>query len=346
MMKILKTPERNFDLDSDDSFAIKSARNTILKKNVSAIIDGLREKNERTIHENQTDQSKDIKDQSFKHDGINASADKYMDHSNASLFDNVNYDDGESINYEKSVFLKEDSDNTTFRSKAYKFVMTARSTAIFFVKKYFLICAISLLVAIVAVNVGRINKPPKYAYEKDISRLHEQNENLKKIIKKITSSRFATREVNICKIEKGTTIDCDKSAKPYRYGIIFRRSGRHIHCVMSDNVDIGECFAMRGCQGKIVFNFSKKYKIHKIGVFHPHGSKMNSSIKNFQVVGMADGKEVASDMFLYKDTGNYQEFYLKEKNDLDSLHFNVLSNHGNRSYTCIYKIFIFIEETL
>lgn len=109
---------------------------------------------------------------------------------------------------------------------------------------------------------------------------------------------------------------------------------------MSDRIELGECYNMKGCKGKMVFIFNEMYKIAKIGIFHPlHGIK-NAMVKDFKIIGVKDSKENVLGSFDYDKSANFQEFII-ESNEKCKIVFNVQSNHGNKNYTCIYKIFYF-----
>lgn len=133
---------------------------------------------------------------------------------------------------------------------------------------------------------------------------------------------------NIADITYGASVS--KHSEIYKYG--FFKS------IKSDPNSIFETgltnFSLEKNNGFIEIKFKLKFKISKIGIYHPEIANFKSSIENFSIL-MKDKK------YNFKYSGNgYEEFSFEEL-ETDLLRIEWSSNHGESKYTCIYRIFVY-----
>ncbi|ELQ74436.1 Spindle pole body protein [Trachipleistophora hominis] len=363
MLKLLKTPESSFNLDSDDSFALKSAKPNILKKKVSDIINGLHEKhgdgnykndeNERKMLNTENEEISDEKTNESDNEPKLHTDDTYctedvrerVEHSSErnDAMDNTALTGYDTINYERSIFLEK---NGGVVSQLYQAARVVRNKLTYFLKQHFWVLLISVLMVYIVAYLNRTHGTTEEDYKKDIQLLRTQNKGLQDMISKLAVPKRTKRVFNVCRIEEGTVIDVPNSARPYYYGLVFKRTGRHINSVMSESLEPGDCFIMDGTTGHFIFRFTRPFKIVRVGIFHPMSKKKASAVRNIKITGMDESEKVELGEYEYKEAGAYQEFELHNDRSFSALDFNVLSNHGAKDHTCVYKIYIFAEENM
>jgi len=360
MLKLLKTPESSFNLDSDDSFALKSAKPNILKKKVTDIINGLHEKqadhgydddeNKPKITNDEHEASSNDQLNESDHDRYDASDDAHQNYYNGEHSSEISEEkhvDGtaltgcNAIDYERSVFLDK---NGSIKSQFCRLTCIVKNKITSFIRRHFVVLFVSILTIFIVTYLNEAHNTTEEDYKKDIQLLRTQNKSLQDVVSKLSVQKPAKRVFNVGRIEEGTMIDIQNSAKLYYYGLIFRRSGRHINSVMSEGLELGNCFIMNGTEGHIIFKFSRPFKIVRIGLFHPASKKSASAIKNIRIMGGNGEKKDNLGEYVYKGAGRYQEFELHNDICFEALDFGVLTNHGARDHTCVYKIYVFAEE--
>lgn len=360
MLKLLKTPESSFNLDSDDSFALKSAKPNILKKKVTDIINGLHEKQADHGHDDDENRLKITNDEHEEgsnnqlnesdHDRYEVSDDAHQNHYNdehsserseEKHVDNTAITGCNTIDYERSVFLDK---NDSTKSQLCRLTCIVKNETASFIKRHFVVLFVSVLTIFIVTYLNRAHNTTEEDYKKDIRLLRAQNKSLQDVVSKLSVQKPAKRVFNVGRVEEGTIIDIQNSAKPYYYGLIFQKSGRHINSVMSEGLELGNCFIMSGTEGHIIFKFARPFKIVRIGLFHPASKKNARAIKNIKIMGINGNKKENLGEYVYKGAGRYQEFELHNDTSFEALDFGILSNHGARDHTCVYRIYVFAEE--
>lgn len=331
ILKFVKTPESSFQLDSDDSQILRrGGKDEIKKKDENKKYfrpdyemsdsekesENMNEKKSNEISEEEKNESgknivkkKELKN--LEYENLN-----YANHYSDSFQNNsvkMNDDLENDIFYEKSIYLKNDENRANWFKK-----LIFREN---FSKKLIITILLSILFFLIIKNLSLSNKKDDLI-EKLIN-LEYEIENIKKIKPK--------KIIDIGRIEKGTQIL--SFPEPYKYGLIWKKTGGNILNIFSENYD--SPYAMSGDTGKIIFLFQKSVRIKKIGIIYPPKKSVENALKKFSV---------NDETFEYENVGFYQEFLFKNVKKIDDLKMEILSNHGNKKFTCIYKIYIWIEE--
>ncbi|KRH95212.1 Spindle pole body protein [Pseudoloma neurophilia] len=137
---------------------------------------------------------------------------------------------------------------------------------------------------------------------------------------------------DIAKIGNGTTITAHPAE--LTWGFIWKRKGANVLSILSENFDTP--FLFKGSIGTFTFNFSGIKKINSIGLVYPEEVQNTSAIKDFSIETSEQ-----SENFSYNTPEKFQEFSLSSPIISDSLVFKILTNHGNKKCTSVYKIYIF-----
>lgn len=103
----------------------------------------------------------------------------------------------------------------------------------------------------------------------------------------------------------------------------------------------GHCYSFNGSEGKLALAFKNEKIIKKIGISHPIFDSRSSAIKNFTVDCLVHNQEQRVGEFEYEIPGDpFQQFAIPPTK-CTGLVIRVKSNHGNKEYTCIYKVHAF-----
>lgn len=101
------------------------------------------------------------------------------------------------------------------------------------------------------------------------------------------------------------------------------------------------CYSFRGSEGKLAIAFKNEKVIRKIGLLHPLYENRQSAIKRFTVDCLVNNDHVRVGEFEYEIPGDsFQQFTIRPTRCTGVI-FRVVSNHGNKEYTCIYKVYAF-----
>ena len=110
----------------------------------------------------------------------------------------------------------------------------------------------------------------------------------------------------------------------------------------------GECWAFKGTQGYLVIELSSPMSPTKFSIEHipksmsPNGN-IDSAPKDFVVYGLESSEQdpnpIKLGRFTYDDEGEPIQMFQVEENDrtFKYIELNILSNHGNINYTCLYR---------
>jgi SUN domain-containing protein 1/2 len=110
----------------------------------------------------------------------------------------------------------------------------------------------------------------------------------------------------------------------------------------------GECWAFKGTQGYLVIELSSPMRPTRFSVEHipksmsPTGT-IDSAPKDFVVFGLEnsdqDPNPVNLGRFTYDDNGDPIQMFESAPTDrtFKFIELNILSNHGNINYTCLYR---------
>ncbi|KAK6642973.1 hypothetical protein RUM43_004475 [Polyplax serrata] len=110
----------------------------------------------------------------------------------------------------------------------------------------------------------------------------------------------------------------------------------------------GDCWAFKGAKGQILIGLSKSIVISAITIDHirHRNYTIQSAPKQFSVFGVsernhAEGSGIFLGTFEYKTSGpEVQTFLILPPVEIafEMVRFKFESNHGNKDYTCVYKI--------
>ena len=137
---------------------------------------------------------------------------------------------------------------------------------------------------------------------------------------------------NIASLDQGCTVNYRQSSIPYTYGFL-RRKYTDPHVILSGD---SECYSFEGNKGKVVLQFKEKRKIVGVGIFHRKTENLASSPKDVTVY--VDDKEV-TDFSFNPDEIFHKVTFKKEAGK--TIRFKVKNNHGEKGFTCIYRIFVY-----
>ncbi len=163
--------------------------------------------------------------------------------------------------------------------------------------------------------------------EEDIHFLIKENRALIEENKLLKAKRSISIIKNICQIEFGTEIVI--LSKPYKFGFLKLKQADPNSALYGNS----ECFAISGGCGAFVIKLKNKHELIKFGIYHPPTGNRKSAIKEFKLI--FDDKSI---IFNFGGKG-YEEFDIR--NTSDSLKVEIISNHGEQKYTCVYQIFLF-----
>ncbi|KAK5640933.1 hypothetical protein RI129_009480 [Pyrocoelia pectoralis] len=115
----------------------------------------------------------------------------------------------------------------------------------------------------------------------------------------------------------------------------------------------GQCFAFKGSTGKIRINLFHAVYVSAITLEHVHKSlalNRTGAPKDFRVYGLENESSSSGfdfGLFKYKLQGNaLQTFQVQNRSSVPHKHveLHILNNHGNPTYTCIYRFRIHGNE--
>lgn len=118
--------------------------------------------------------------------------------------------------------------------------------------------------------------------------------------------------------------------------------------VIQPNSSPGQCWYFRGNKGSLVIKLSRailpeSFSYEHIPVRNAPDGHINSAPKHFEVRGL-DGENADDNWLLgefdYNKSGDPIQFFRFENTDrpVEYIEFNVLDNHGNEEFTCMYRI--------
>ncbi|EEB14789.1 conserved hypothetical protein [Pediculus humanus corporis] len=136
---------------------------------------------------------------------------------------------------------------------------------------------------------------------------------------------------------------------PYQFFNNFFHLSKGPNLVLVPWTKSGDCWAFQGSKGRIAIELSEKIKILAVTIDHIRLSEneLQSAPKKFSVFGVLDKSiDLNSDKihlgtFQYDVTGSTMQTFLissKLKIRFKIIQVQFESNHGNKYYTCIYKI--------
>lgn len=147
---------------------------------------------------------------------------------------------------------------------------------------------------------------------------------------------------NYAKAEMGTKVMVDEDLM-YKYGFIGFRKHNDPSVIFNDGNWPGDCLAFNGSRGKFTVVLKNLAYITKIGFYHPNLKNNTSAMREFAVRGYKDSSLVKESVFEFVGRG-FEEFSVGEFLG-DKLEIEILNNHGNKKYTCIYKVVIIGHES-
>lgn len=117
--------------------------------------------------------------------------------------------------------------------------------------------------------------------------------------------------------------------------------------IITPSINPGECWAFQNFPGFVVIRLSSRVKIEAFSLEHiskllvPNG-KIDSAPKHFEVYGLTeenDKQPVKLGDYEYDADGDPLQFFSVEGEDrvFGIVELRVISNHGNPSYTCLYR---------
>lgn len=205
-----------------------------------------------------------------------------------------------------STEIKEEKEDFTFLSAFYKII-------------------IFLLVTLLLISFFLPSKRGEKIVEifKEIPKIPEDYEKIKEELFNLRS-----KPENLSSLEKGCKINYENTSSSYKYGFFSLRS-TDPHSVLTENL---KCFAFKGSGGKITFEFPKKVKLSQIGIFHPKTKDTSSSVRDFRL----------NEAFFSFENNTLAYFDCNLEGS--EFTFEVLSNHGKKAYTSVYRIFLIGNE--
>lgn len=177
------------------------------------------------------------------------------------------------------------------------------------------------------------DKPLLALLIKELEKMKEENGNL---IATLESSRPIT-QYNFAKLEMGTRIDVDQTIL-YKYGLFGFRKYNDPYAIFNDDNKLGECLTISGSKGKFRILFSRPIYAVKFCLYHPDINDYSSALRDFVIRGVKEKSVMKVQSFSFTGRG-LQEFALEEAL-VDTIEIEVMSNHGNKKFTCIYKVII------
>ncbi|KAI5180468.1 hypothetical protein NEOKW01_0772 [Nematocida sp. AWRm80] len=121
-----------------------------------------------------------------------------------------------------------------------------------------------------------------------------------------------------------------------------RTDESHSSALAIDPVCIkGHCYSFEGSKGQIGIRFNDERTIKSIGIFHPELPHRESAIHQFSVYCIVMEREVLVGEYEYKLNEYPLQKYPITPIVCSGIVLKVHSNHGNKRFTCIYKIYAF-----
>ncbi|CAL1527048.1 unnamed protein product [Lymnaea stagnalis] len=139
-----------------------------------------------------------------------------------------------------------------------------------------------------------------------------------------------------------------KTALVSVFGIPLWYTSNSPRTVIQPNVHPGECWAFKGDSGRLVLQLSHPIQITGFTLEHiprslaPRGD-ISSAPREFTVFGLASESDhlgVNLGNYTYEDNGKPIQLYSTQNHQsgiFQHVELRVLSNHGNKEYTCIYR---------
>lgn len=159
------------------------------------------------------------------------------------------------------------------------------------------------------------------------------------------ASEFAGGEI----VSTGCTESYDLKGASYRIlGLPIWSPPNIPRFVIQPNSSPGQCWYFRGNKGSLVIKLSRSilpesFSYEHIPVRNAPDGHINSAPKHFEVRGL-DGENADDNWLLgefdYDKRGDPIQFFRFANTDrpVEYIEFNVLDNHGNEEFTCMYRI--------
>lgn len=212
-----------------------------------------------------------------------------------------------------------------------------------FCKTYFIHAF--LLTLFVATFLNQSNKMYEQLedLQKQIYTLQNKQQKIDTALKKDKNALLHSKYQNYACLAKNAYIDTKNTTRPYlkSYFRVGKSNTNDPNIVLSSNYTQGSCYAFPGSSGNIFIVFSVPVYIKNIQIFHPKTKNRSSAIKNFIVIGITDDKSAPIGTYEYSLSDKVLQTYNLGLNiPYTSVSIQVLSNHGHKKYTCVYKISI------
>lgn len=173
--------------------------------------------------------------------------------------------------------------------------------------------------------------------ERDTDRIEKRVIGLEEVLK----SKY--REVDVADYLEGARVIYDLTTPPYRKKswLLKETKGYNGELAIDKVCTKGHCYSFNGSEGKLAIAFKNEKIIKKIGISHPIFDSRKSAIKRFTLDCIVNNKERRIGEFEYEIPGDsFQQFSFPPVSCTGIL-IRVKSNHGQKEYTCIYKVYAF-----
>jgi hypothetical protein len=145
--------------------------------------------------------------------------------------------------------------------------------------------------------------------------------------------------INICKIEQGSSVIVNTD-NIYKYGLLGMRKFNDPNIILGDSAVPGDCLSLKGAENNFILKFSKLRKFDNIYIFHPETDNKKSAIKKFRLRAFNGDQEIDIGIFEYDISKENCQVFKFDKVEAERLVVDILSNHGYKKYTTVYKIYI------
>ena len=159
------------------------------------------------------------------------------------------------------------------------------------------------------------------------------------------ASEFAGGEI----VSTGCTESYDLKGASYKIlGVPIWSPSNIPRFVIQPNTSPGQCWYFKGNKGSLVIKLSRtilpeSFSYEHIPVRNAPDGHINSAPKQFEVRALDDENADANWLlgeFEYNKNGDAIQFFKFQNTDkpIEYIEFNILDNHGNEEFTCLYRI--------
>ncbi|KAI5192818.1 hypothetical protein NEMIN01_2234 [Nematocida minor] len=207
------------------------------------------------------------------------------------------------------------------------------------VQRYFSLYASLLVSVAVGYFLYRIN----YTCHKNIQILEDNSKLLSEKVSELEAFLHSKhKEIDVADYLEGARIIHDLTTESFSKAHWIRPvKGLSAEVAIDRVCTKHHCYSFGGEEGKLAIAFKNEKIIRKIGILHPLYDNRQSAIKKFTVDCIVNNEHVRVGEFEYEIPGDSFQQFVIPATKCTGIIFRIKSNHGNKEYTCIYKVYAF-----